>query len=140
MPDADEQHQHLAAALIHAADACKRSFARAVEGHGLTHTQARALFALDEPQPMSALAEVLSCDASNVTLVADQLEQLGLAERRPASDRRVKLLALTDLGATRRDEVGASVSAQSFPSSRLDASERTTLLGLLERLLGPDAD
>ncbi len=52
------------------------------------------------PQPMSALAGYLSCDASNVTGLVDRLETRGLVERRNAEhDRRVKLLCLTEAGA-----------------------------------------
>src|SRR3954464_12478022 len=43
----------------------------------------------DEPTPMSALAERLFCDASNVTGIADRLEARGLVERGSAEgDRR----------------------------------------------------
>ena len=50
---------------------------------GLTLRQAHALRLLDpeEPMPMSALAERLFCDASNVTGIADRLEARGLVER-----------------------------------------------------------
>jgi DNA-binding MarR family transcriptional regulator len=52
------------------------------------------------PQPMSALAGYLSCDASNVTGLVDRLESRGLVERRNAEhDRRVKMLCLTEGGA-----------------------------------------
>ena len=48
---------------------------------------------------MSGLAELLFCDASNVTGIADRLEARGLIERRSAGgDRRVKVLALTSAG------------------------------------------
>ena len=47
---------------------------------GLTFAQAHALRLLDpdRPSPMSALAELLVCDASNVTGIADRLEARGL--------------------------------------------------------------
>ena len=35
-----------------------------------------------EPMPMSALADALHCDNSNVTGIVDRLEAAGLAERR----------------------------------------------------------
>ena len=44
---------------------------------------------------MSSLAELLVCDASNITGIADRLEARGLVERRSVgADRRVKTLAL----------------------------------------------
>src|ERR687884_1681662 len=58
---------------------------------GLTFAQAHALRLLepDRPLPMSALADRLFCDASNVTGIADRLEGRGLVERRAgAGDRR----------------------------------------------------
>jgi DNA-binding MarR family transcriptional regulator len=68
---------------------------------GLAPMQLHAL-RLIEPGaelPMSSLAGLLFCDASNVTGIVDRLEARGLIERRPApQDRRVKLLALTDEG------------------------------------------
>src|SRR5437870_3303553 len=48
----------------------------------LTLMQANVLHLLDEPLPMSTLAERLSCDASNVTGIVDRLEARGLIERR----------------------------------------------------------
>ena len=65
---------------------------------GLGFAQAHALRMLDpdEPIAMSALAERLFCDASNVTGLVDRLEARGLVERgSAANDRRVKALTLT---------------------------------------------
>lgn len=75
---------------------------------GLHPVQALALRYLEpgEPRPMSALAGLLRCDASNVTNIADRLESAGLVERRPAEqDRRVKTLVLTARGAAVRARV-----------------------------------
>src|SRR6266513_2424584 len=77
---------------------------------GLSFAQAHALRMLDpeEPLPMSALAERLFCDASNVTGIVDRLESRGLVERGSAEgDRRVKALTLTDAGAELREQVMA---------------------------------
>ena len=75
---------------------------------GLTFAQAHALRLLepDLPSPMSALADLLFCDASNVTGIADRLEARGLVERRSVgADRRVKTLALTPAGVELRARV-----------------------------------
>src|SRR2546429_9237244 len=50
---------------------------------GLSFSQAHALRLLDpaEPMPMSALAQRLFCDASNVTGTADRLATPGLVRR-----------------------------------------------------------
>jgi len=73
---------------------------------GLSPAQLHALRLMerDTEIPMSSLAGMLFCDASNVTGIVDRLETRGLIERRPAShDRRVKLLSLTDEGARVRE-------------------------------------
>src|SRR5262250_641164 len=66
----------------------------------LTPAQGHALRVIDpdRPVPMSALAEALLCDASNVTGIVDKLEARGLAKRGQAEDRRVKVLTLTEQG------------------------------------------
>jgi DNA-binding MarR family transcriptional regulator len=67
----------------------------------LTPVQGLALRTLDPDAPlaMSALAETLACDASNVTGVVDKLEARGLIARQGAeNDRRVKMLVVTEKG------------------------------------------
>jgi DNA-binding MarR family transcriptional regulator len=55
---------------------------------------------------MRALARAWACDASNVTWMVDRLESRGLVERRMLpSDRRVKTVALTPLGASTKAEL-----------------------------------
>jgi DNA-binding MarR family transcriptional regulator len=69
---------------------------------GLTPNDVRALIALDraEGRTMSELAEAWACDASNATFIVDRLEERSLAERRTVpTDRRVKLVVLTERGA-----------------------------------------
>jgi MarR family transcriptional regulator, organic hydroperoxide resistance regulator len=68
---------------------------------GLSPVQLQALRMIEPGAelPMSSLAGMLFCDASNVTGIVDRLEARGLIERRPAArDRRVKLLVLTSEG------------------------------------------
>src|SRR5256714_14885275 len=57
---------------------------------GLSFAQAHALRLLDpeQPMPMSALAERIFCDASNVTGIADRLESRGpVRPQSPEGDR-----------------------------------------------------
>jgi len=73
--------------------------------HGLTPNDVRAIASLDprEGRSMRSLAEEWACDASNATWIVDRLERTGLAERKPhTTDRRVKLVSLTPLGARTR--------------------------------------
>lgn len=73
---------------------------RRMRAFDLTPPQAISLRKLlDGPLPMGSVAEVLSCDASTLTGIADRLEERNLIQRQvDPADRRVKLLALTDAG------------------------------------------
>ena len=106
---------------------------------GLSHVQCQVLHLMEpgEPVPMSRLAEVLSCDASNVTGLVDRLEARGLLERRPSpDDRRVKVLDLTPAGARLRGEMLRHMTGETLPLSSLTLDERRALVKLLERLVG----
>ena len=74
----------------------------------LTPVQGMALRTLDPASPvaMSALADTLACDASNVTGVVDKMEARGLIARQGATkDRRVKVLVVTDKGRQLRQDL-----------------------------------
>jgi MarR family transcriptional regulator, organic hydroperoxide resistance regulator len=106
---------------------------------GLSHVQCHVLHLIEpgKPLPMSRLAEVLSCDASNVTGLVDRLESRGLVERKPSpADRRVKVLDLTATGSRLRGEMLQHMTAQPLPLSALTPEERRALVRLLERLVG----
>jgi len=103
---------------------------------GLTFAQAHALRLLDpeRPLPMNALAELLVCDASNVTGIADRLEARGLIERRSAGgDRRVKVLALTPAGRDVRSRVYELMSEPPAAITALSESDQRTLRDILRR-------
>lgn len=85
-------------------------FSGVVAEFGLTSTQSATLRYLYDygSARQKELAEHLDCDASNVTAVADRLEERGLIARRPhPDDRRVRILELTDRGAAMVDDVWA---------------------------------
>ena len=103
---------------------------------GLTFVQAHALRQLDpeRPLPMSALAELLLCDASNVTGIADRLEARGLIERRSAGgDRRVKVLALTSAGVEARAHVYELMSEPPAAIAALSEADQRALRDILRR-------
>ena len=103
---------------------------------GLGFAQAHALRMLDpeQPMPMSALAERLFCDASNVTGLVDRLEARGLVERRPAAgDRRVKALTLTPAGVELRDEVLAVMNEPPEAIAALPQADQRALRDILAR-------
>lgn len=105
-----------------------------LQGFGLTPGDLRALFALDQetPRPMRTLARAWACDASNVTWMVDRLESRGLVERRMLpSDRRVKMVALTPLGASTKAELFTRLHE---PPADFLALDRATLQALRDAL------
>ena len=103
---------------------------------GLGFAQAHALRMLDpdEPIAMSALAERLFCDASNVTGLVDRLEARGLVERRSSEhDRRVKALTLTAAGVALRDQVLAVMSEPPEAIAALPPADQRALRDILAR-------
>jgi DNA-binding MarR family transcriptional regulator len=96
------------------------------------------LGAVGEAVPMRDLADRLQCDPSNVTFLADRLEERGLIERRSdLSDRRVKLLALTPAGLAVRMRI-VQAAATSSPLARLSPADQQRLCRLLDKCLQPE--
>jgi DNA-binding MarR family transcriptional regulator len=104
--------------------------------HGLTKPQAGALLQLDpdRPVPMSGLAGLLMCDASNVTGIVDRLEDRGLVERQDAPrDRRVRMLALTAKGRRVRERISAQLGTPPPGVTALSAADQRALRDVLRR-------
>ena len=133
-PPTFEEAGALTMRLYQVADLARADFTAVVGKLGLTSLQARVLLQLKEPTPMRGLAELLSCDPSNVTGIADRLAAAGLVERVEGEDRRVKFLRLTPAGVRRRDQVAEHV-AWGATASKLDQAERAALTTLLDKLL-----
>jgi DNA-binding MarR family transcriptional regulator len=105
---------------------------------GLTPTQGLALRMLDPDSPlaMSALADTLSCDASNVTGVVDKLEARGLIARQAADhDRRVKVLVVTEKGRELRRKLFARAATPPAAIAALPQKARDFLFDVLRTLL-----
>jgi DNA-binding MarR family transcriptional regulator len=103
---------------------------------GLSFSQAHALRLLDpdEPMPMSALADRLFCDASNVTGIADRLESRGLVRRESlAGDRRVKALTITPAGMELRAQVMELMSQPPDAIAALSDVDQRALRDILAR-------
>ena len=103
---------------------------------GLAPMQAMALTSLQpgEPMPMSALAERLFCDASNVTGIADRLETRGLVRRESlAGDRRVKALTITPSGIKLRRQVMNLMSEPPDAIAALSDVDQRALRDILAR-------
>jgi DNA-binding MarR family transcriptional regulator len=106
--DVDDQEQRLQALdeLLRAAIEMRRHIDEVSDRFGLSGPQVRLLLALDHPLRMNAAADATSCEPPHVTLLAEQLEKSGLLVRTTdPTDRRARLLVLTEAGAARREEI-----------------------------------
>jgi MarR family transcriptional regulator for hemolysin len=87
----------------------RTAFNQQVTAHGMTYPRARVLFRLARKQNVSQreLADELELEQATLVRLLDRMAENGLIERRPdASDRRAKLVALTDHGAEQARLVG----------------------------------
>ena len=76
------------------------------------------------------------CDASNVTGMVDKLEARGLIARQAAeSDRRVKMLAVTERGRELRRRLFAEAAKPPASIAKLPRVTREKLSGVLRGLL-----
>jgi DNA-binding MarR family transcriptional regulator len=119
--------------LIFTSPSREHSLAR----RGLTPNDNRALYCLDEEhgRPIGTLATQWGCDPSNATFIIDRLEKSGLAERRTAeSDRRVKLVALTPLGARMRAELLGEFYTPPLELLNLPVADLETLAKIIRKL------
>jgi DNA-binding MarR family transcriptional regulator len=85
---------------------------------------------------MRSLARKLCCDASNVTGIVDRLEERGLVQRIAApSDRRVRMLVVTDDGLVMRRRILKRLSQAPEPIARLSEQDQRALREILARAL-----
>jgi DNA-binding MarR family transcriptional regulator len=115
-----------------------RSWAAFLAGHELTQGQYVALATLKEQGPVGQrrLAELIAVDARNIVAVLDTLETGGLVERRAhTTDRRRRVVTLTDAGHAVVDAIAATAAAeQDRVLHALTHREREQLNRLLRKL------
>jgi MarR family transcriptional regulator, lower aerobic nicotinate degradation pathway regulator len=130
--------------LTFIAEHAAERFERVIAPHGIRIKHAQVLVVIDAEGPMSQreLGRRLRIDKSPMVGVLDDLERLGLAERRRSdSDRRVQAVHLTRKGRTVLAsvmEIADSENARTF--GVLDDSERELLHDLLLRVAEASAD
>ncbi|MFB8282717.1 MarR family winged helix-turn-helix transcriptional regulator [Nocardia colli] len=113
----------------------QQDFLAAAQGLDLTYSQAKLVCLLAEPWSMRELAEALSCDASNITLLIDRLEQRGLVERHiDPSDRRVKKVVATTEGTAIAQQVREQMHGVRAALEALSPARRRSLQGILEQM------
>jgi DNA-binding MarR family transcriptional regulator len=100
----------------------------------LTAAQGLVLQYLDpeRPVPMTELADMHRCDASNITGLVDKLEARGLIERTASpTDRRVKMIAVTRAGAALRKRLLERIGQPPAFIASLSESDQEALRDLL---------
>jgi DNA-binding MarR family transcriptional regulator len=116
--------------------------AAACRAIGISPGSMKTLFRLEPGQgvPMRDLADFWGCDASYVTSLADALEERGLVERRPhPTDRRVKMIALTEDGIAARQRAFDVLYEPPASFGALTAAEQRQLRDLLQKVAEADA-
>ncbi|MFH9347873.1 MarR family winged helix-turn-helix transcriptional regulator [Kitasatospora sp. NPDC017646] len=127
--------------LARAAAAYYRSFATVAAARGLTLMQGKMLSVLRRPMPMRTLADLLACDASNVTGIVDRLEAHGLVRREvDPADRRIKRVTLTEEGERTVHQIRAELLASLSGLDDLGEHDRRTFQRLLSGLFPAGAD
>ena len=124
--------------LTHHPDVLRRTHDLAEE-IGLTPGIAKALVHLSptQPTPMRELAGALRCDNSYVTAVVDGLEERGMARRLPhPTDRRIKVIELTEQGAVLAGRVRAVLDEPPAAFAALSEDEAALLLELVRKVSG----
>ena len=124
--------------LTQAAIRTRHDFARLAErNYGLSGAQMHTICLLDPAAP--AAMNALSCDASNVTGIADRLVAQGYIIRQDSpADRRVKMLALTPKGVKLREKIIHDLDATTPESlTKLSPAELQQLRMLLHKGLQP---
>ncbi|REE99600.1 MarR family transcriptional regulator [Thermomonospora umbrina] len=129
-------HDEISAMVFQVAERLRHCFNAAASRLDLPPAQAQALATNRFPAPMRRLAEVLACDASNITGIVDGLERRGLVHREPdPGDRRVKLVVLTEEGERRRQALLSHVSEASAQVFTLPETDQRALRDLLARVV-----
>lgn len=108
----------------------------ALQEHGLTPNDSRALFTLDRiGKPIGMLGRELGCDPSTATWLVDRLERADLAVRIPSlQDRRVTLVRVTEKGAQTTTDLMAAYHKPPSDMTGLSRDELDTLISIFRKL------
>jgi MarR family transcriptional regulator, organic hydroperoxide resistance regulator len=105
------------------------------EEFGVPAFAAKALHRIDGSVTMKELGRRMHCDPSFVTMIADMLEQRGLARREPSTaDRRVKNLVLTPEGVDLKARLERAMLEQMPWCRALDVSEKSGFLSMTRKM------
>lgn len=136
MSHSNEMYRKLILLMIHS----KRHMHAAIEEWELTPVQGMLLisFASGESKSMQKLADLMNCDASNITGLIDRMDSQGLIERTvDPKDRRVKMIQLSDKGCKCRAAILDSLrTAEAADLNKLTAEEVAAFEKIIDKLLG----
>jgi DNA-binding MarR family transcriptional regulator len=134
-PDGNELDQDIADALTEfVTKVIERSEALAVQ-YGLPPFVMKAIHLLDGSVTMKELARRMHVDPSFVTMIADTLENRGLARREPnAADRRLKNLVLTPEGMELKAALERALLAEMPWCRALNANEKASYLSMTRKM------
>jgi DNA-binding MarR family transcriptional regulator len=140
MGSADREAWRLLYELVFRGETAQRLMSAATQ-LDLAPGHLKSMFHLEpgEGVPMRDLADVWKCDASYVTSVADALEERGYVRRLPhPSDRRIKMLALTEEGVAARDRAYEVIFEPPASFRALSPVEHRQLRDLLRKITDAD--
>ena len=124
--------------MIEFFQAQRSHFERASAEFDLTKQQSHVLHVLAKEGPHSSrqLAQILGCDASNVTGLIDRLEARALVARKDVpGDRRMRMLAVTPAGAHLHRRLAARMAQAPPAIAELEPEELRALRDLMAHAL-----
>ena len=133
-----ERTPDLAFLLSTAAHSLQTELTARLEHLGLTpRAQCVLIKALEGEQTQIRLAERCGLDKTTMVVTVDELEKAGLAERRPSpTDRRARIIAVTDAGKALAEEGDALVNGVfADVLDSLPDDERAVFASALSRLV-----
>jgi|SRR5579862_165075 len=125
--------------LLQVSFRAKKGLIRISEENDLTFVQVYTLLSIEHGKPLSMneIANMLNCDASNVTGIIDRLfSREYIVRQEKPGDRRVKMVSLTPKGEKLRDQIVKRLASYRSESlERLSAAEKDQFSKLLKKIL-----
>jgi DNA-binding MarR family transcriptional regulator len=134
-PNGNELDQDIADAVAEFFTQMLERFETLADQFGVPVFVMKAIHRLDGSVTMKELAKSMHVDPSFVTMIADTLEQRGLARREPnAADRRLKNLVLTPEGMELKTRLEGAMLGEMPWCRALDADEKASYLSMTRKM------
>src|SRR5579863_6601140 len=132
-------HDNLLWQVLEVSFRAKKGLIMIAEDYDLTFVQVYTLCSIlpGKSLSMNEIANMLNCDASNVTGIIDRLfSREYIVRQEKPGDRRVKMVSLTPKGEKLRQQIVEKIiSYHSESLEQLNASQKTQLSNLLKQIL-----